>query len=737
MLRNLCQTPFVVDNTNLNTRQQSLVNNYNQFGANYQRAKQIADIYEQNTLKLYNIVHELFCSNVDDYRDAQVFLTDINSDFNMVKDSGVMNECLVKSIFRVDDDQYKVVGSIPIDIFINRFFTKIKLPNNYTRLQYKNLNSNEIQLNYLVKTSNEVNDFSLKLEAVIGYMLNTLRNDVPNFIYTLGVGKCSPMIASNTGREHRDNDTFTDDTDSFCSMVGDQPYVIFQDVGNYITLTDYIKSGINFNEWLNIFVQVLIALDTAQMYQFTHYDLNTDNIWLIEPYNNFYYRVHSFWPNYLFREYTTLPPNEKSYKYIRCTKLAKIVNFGMARMSFNVNNQPNPIGNSRFLYNVFPQNNFLMYDVYKLFMHSAYNALQYNQTLLPQLLPIFQFFNNGATINTFEQVIRGQKDNSYTLFTYPNEITNLSFGNFLYCLYQMHTTEIDNFISPNRYTNLMFYNYEMQNVNAWSRIVDNNYILNSAYNGINSYRKAVYLHKFLANNPTYNKYNALSIMVNGYFTSWEFRRQIPPLVNQLNNEIDSLRDQIQDDFITLQSQVLRSIYVLNQYSREYINTLRSSNRSGSDTQLINRYDTTQRNVLRNKEKITDILEWCIYVSQVIKWLQSLAQKYIDFWYAISLFTTQYPSINLTEVQDLKKKMCDFYTRSYNTILNTRDKTERYDVQGILLSLLSLYKNNSNRMQNMLSSNKYRLYLLNINMMERTIVLLDTFSQSSTRNMVCN
>ena len=85
--------------------------------------------------------------------------------------------------------------------------------------------------------------------------INNLRYTVPNFLYTLG------------GFFNKDE---SDKENAF---------ILYEYIPGY-TINDLITTNkINFSQWLNIFFQLLIALEMAQRkIQFTHYDLHTSNI---------------------------------------------------------------------------------------------------------------------------------------------------------------------------------------------------------------------------------------------------------------------------------------------------------------------------------------------------------------------------------------------------------------------------------------------------------------------------
>ena len=115
---------------------------------------------------------------------------------------------------------------------------------------------------------------SIHTEYVIGLQMNTLRNKIPVFMYTLGLYNC-PSTDNMLCAQHTDIKTFR------------KPHLITEYVLG-TTLTNMIQSKkFTYQELLVIYMQVLIGLEIAQRdCEFTHYDLHTDNVMIriTEPY---------------------------------------------------------------------------------------------------------------------------------------------------------------------------------------------------------------------------------------------------------------------------------------------------------------------------------------------------------------------------------------------------------------------------------------------------------------------
>lgn len=107
---------------------------------------------------------------------------------------------------------------------------------------------------------------SLIREYYIGVKaMNNLRYIVPNFVYTLGGFVCDD----------------TEKSDELCqnSFLKSSPSILYENIPGK-TVTDLINS-LNFDQWLVIFFQLLLALEVAQrQVQFTHFDLHDSNVML-------------------------------------------------------------------------------------------------------------------------------------------------------------------------------------------------------------------------------------------------------------------------------------------------------------------------------------------------------------------------------------------------------------------------------------------------------------------------
>jgi len=108
-------------------------------------------------------------------------------------------------------------------------------------------------------------------EYFIGmYAINKLRHIVPNYMYTLGIFSCSV----------RKDDTKDGKNVILCDTNQDiYPFMAIEEVKGYSISRLLKKNRITFEQWLGIFIQLLIALEVGQReIGFCHYDLHASNV---------------------------------------------------------------------------------------------------------------------------------------------------------------------------------------------------------------------------------------------------------------------------------------------------------------------------------------------------------------------------------------------------------------------------------------------------------------------------
>jgi hypothetical protein len=114
-------------------------------------------------------------------------------------------------------------------------------------------------------------------EYIIGVSTaNSLRKYVPTFSCVYGAFLANSLVCKN--KEIRPSKK---NKPSF--------YIMYEKIEGETLLKELKTNTITFEEWLNVFVQILISLEIAQRYsKFTHYDLHTSNVIIKRVNNNNY-----------------------------------------------------------------------------------------------------------------------------------------------------------------------------------------------------------------------------------------------------------------------------------------------------------------------------------------------------------------------------------------------------------------------------------------------------------------
>lgn len=119
---------------------------------------------------------------------------------------------------------------------------------------------------FVVKTPIDGKEDSIPHEAMVGLMLNTIRNKIPNFMYTYSYTTCSPPVLE--GKE----------VDLFCDHDSSSSVAIFEFIQNSEDLGSFILSH-ETNDVENVLEQISYALSYANMeLGFVHGDLHPGNV---------------------------------------------------------------------------------------------------------------------------------------------------------------------------------------------------------------------------------------------------------------------------------------------------------------------------------------------------------------------------------------------------------------------------------------------------------------------------
>ncbi len=287
------------------------------------------------------------------------------------------------------------------------------------------------------RLSSIIREYFIGIKAI-----NKLRYYIPTFVYTLGAFK----QAVNDKKEY---------------------FIMYEKIPGK-TLTEFlVGDNISFNDWLIIFVQILISLEVAQKeIGFTHFDLHTSNI-MIRKDIEVNYKVNL---------------NTKSYTIQNTVLLPVIIDFGLSSVLID----DNFIGS----YDL-PQYgmlNFIVpgYDMYKLLCFSVLHA----KSIREDILGMFDFF--GSTPFGSTPFGSGELKNNLRIEN-PDDINNYCKG--------VTFSEIGN-ITPLLFLNWIFQKYDLtHNISEQNR--DNYFIFETTDLTINKSIVENKILDYMGNNQSY------------------------------------------------------------------------------------------------------------------------------------------------------------------------------------------------------------------------------------------
>ena len=245
---------------------------------------------------------------------------------------------------------------------------------------------------FVVKYPNDGDNKFLVHEYIVGiFGLNKLRAKIPNFAYIFGMFRCSsPLIVGSKTPK------------TWCTQERGSEYVVYEHIHPATTMTDFMRGGATFDEWLNAFMQILYALNYAHKeVDFTHYDLISTNVMIRNP-GRGKFSI----------EYET----ERGTEYLESDFIATIIDYGFSHIKYKGRHY-GIHGYAR--YGIFPDGSHPLHDAYKLFMNSAFHLSKYKR----EMERIHAFFNSS---NTLADALEFQKKYLYYLpYTESSERTSL------------------------------------------------------------------------------------------------------------------------------------------------------------------------------------------------------------------------------------------------------------------------------------------------------------------------
>lgn len=119
---------------------------------------------------------------------------------------------------------------------------------------------------YLIKTPKDPASDQIAHEVLVGLALNTIRDKVPNFMYTYGYTSCSPPVV--VGK----------DVSELCARDSDSSVAMFEYVQNSVSIREFIQTS-TYQELGVVMEQIVYALKYANhTLGFVHGDLHAGNI---------------------------------------------------------------------------------------------------------------------------------------------------------------------------------------------------------------------------------------------------------------------------------------------------------------------------------------------------------------------------------------------------------------------------------------------------------------------------
>jgi len=196
--------------------------------------------------------------------------------------------------------------------------------------------------------------------------INTLRYTIPNFMYTLGAFYCTSP--SHSGKLS---------VNSMCNsnIKGSSPYVVYEKIPGDSMKNMITKGRLDYNGWLDIFSQLLIALEVAQRkLNYSHFDLHTGNVMVREVKEGLTYSVNL--------DGATITFENKKYVPV-------IIDFGMSTVTDPKTHKT--IGSYDF--SRYGMMHFMIpaFDMYK-FMY--FSALDSSVDMFNKICTLFEFFPN-------------------------------------------------------------------------------------------------------------------------------------------------------------------------------------------------------------------------------------------------------------------------------------------------------------------------------------------------------
>ena len=255
---------------------------------------------------------------------------------------------------------------LPIGSFVNKTLSNPRLITSGISGDIYNVSFENQKNLFIVKKGSRKFKRNTKIEELpedllheyfIGLIaINSLRQYIPNFVYTFAAFRCLNIKKGN----------FTT-----CSESNKFNYIVLENIIGE-TLKDYIINSMeNINQLMLIYVQIFLAMDLAhKLYDYTHYDLHSSNI--------------------ILRRLNTTSWIRYGQTYVKSDYIATIIDYGYN----HINVGGKHFGVSSKNYSIYRNISFPLFDIFKLLIYTYYNILNkiYEAGKTGVNLPLFNKF---------------------------------------------------------------------------------------------------------------------------------------------------------------------------------------------------------------------------------------------------------------------------------------------------------------------------------------------------------
>lgn len=379
--------------------------------------------------------------------------------------------CLFDTVFygctKIIDNKKSIKGVNLLDNTISKY---IKSLSSLSSGQYgETLTFKFFDNDFVLKIGKTMDDNAETIrEFYIGIKgINKLRCIIPNFVYTFGMFGCCSGESIPKG------------------LKNNMYHLVLEKINgnNVAKLIPTMKP----ETWMNIFIQILIALEISQReIQFTHFDMHDQNVMVRDDFKDYEY---------------TVPIDDFQYT-IKTSHLATIIDFGLS--SFNYNN----INFGQKYFANYGMMDYIVqgYDMYKFMtycLRTAYNSK--NIALAQYIQNIYGFYQHNDPYNIYTTGEKGTEKAAseyckLASFSRLATYTPLELLDWILLEYELPFIEVNNreiYTPICNISSMYMYNNLVQNNNSNINELVNLCINENNTNNITSYFMGMYIYRIL------------------------------------------------------------------------------------------------------------------------------------------------------------------------------------------------------------------------------------------------